>query len=162
MKIALAAAVLGLLPSFAVGATAGAGESMIDAVKPYSVTLSVSNLAETAKWYEQKLGFKEVKSKDYPEFSTALIFLELNGFRVELIKDGNARSGITRLDPPKHTASWGISQFAFETRNLAALKSELAAKDVKIVWEFENADLGARFLFVRDPAGNLIQFLQKL
>ncbi|MGH2412704.1 MAG: VOC family protein [Microcystaceae cyanobacterium] len=137
-------------------------DSALAAVKPYSITLSVADLNQTAIWYQDKLGFIEVKRKDYPEFSTALVFLEKNGYRVELIYDGNSTSGITRPDPPAHTAAQGISQFAFETDDLEAVRSELEGNGVEIVWQFENADLEARFLFIRDPEQNLIQFLERL
>jgi methylmalonyl-CoA/ethylmalonyl-CoA epimerase len=117
-----------------------------------------------ASWYKDKLGFKEAQRKNYPKFKTSLVFLELNGYRVELIKDGNAkgRSGLRRADPPAHTSVHGVSQFCFQTDDLKGVRAELEAKGVLIIFPFENADLGARFLFVRDPEGNLIQFLERL
>lgn len=159
MKLLLPLLALTLGPA---PALAAAKESALATIKPYSVTLSVQNLEEVAAWYKEKLGFKEVKAKEYPEFGTALKFLELNGYRVEIIKDGSAGPGLVRPDPPKHTGTFGVSQFAFETKRLDALEKELAERNVNVVWKFENADLGAKFLFVRDPAGNLIQFLQRL
>ncbi|HLM61133.1 MAG TPA: VOC family protein, partial [Pyrinomonadaceae bacterium] len=137
-------------------------ENKLESFKPYSITLSVADIEKTAKWYVEKLGFKIVQRKSYPEFNTSLIFTEKNGFRIELIKDGNATSGTKRADPPAHTSIHSISQFAFETDDVLSLKQELLERDVPIAWEFENAELGVRFLFVRDPEGNLIQFLQRL
>jgi catechol 2,3-dioxygenase-like lactoylglutathione lyase family enzyme len=134
----------------------------LESFKPYSFTLSVADIEKSANWYVEKLGFKIVQRKSYPEFNTSLIFTEKNGFRIELIKDGNAASGTKRADPPAHTSIHGISQFAFETDDVLSLKQELLERDVPIAWEFENAELGVRFLFVRDPEGNLIQFLQRL
>lgn len=136
-------------------------ENKLESFKPYSVTLSVNDIEKSANWYVEKLGFKIVQRKSYPEFNTSLIFTEKNGFRVELIKDGKAASGVKRSDPPAHTSIHGISQFAFETDDIPTLKQELAERDVAITWEFENAELGVKFLFIRDPEGNLIQFLQR-
>jgi catechol 2,3-dioxygenase-like lactoylglutathione lyase family enzyme len=130
--------------------------------RPYAVTLSVPNLDEGVAWYTTKLGLKLVASKDYPEFGTRLAFMALNGWRVELIEDSHAAPAPTRPDPPRHTATHGISQFSFQIDDLAAVKAELISREVPIVWEFENAELGARFLFIRDPYGNLIQYLQHL
>ena len=90
------------------------------------------------------------------------MFLEKNGFRGELIRDANARADALRPDPPAHTSRPGVSQFAFETDDLAAVRRALEARGVAITWEFENADLGVRFLFVRDPEGTLVQFLERL
>jgi hypothetical protein len=88
--------------------------------------------------------------------------MEKNGFRVELIKDGNAVSGVRRPDPPMHTTTHGVSQFAFESDDVAELKQELIESGVLITWEFENDELGVKFIFIRDPEDNLIQFLQRL
>jgi methylmalonyl-CoA/ethylmalonyl-CoA epimerase len=137
-------------------------ENKLESFKPYSVTLSVADIEKTANWYVEKLGFKIVQRKSYPEFNTSLIFTEKNGFRVELIKDENAVAGAKRPDPPAHSSIHGVSQFAFETDDVLALKQELTAREVSIAWEFENAELGVKFLFIRDPEGNLIQFLQRL
>jgi catechol 2,3-dioxygenase-like lactoylglutathione lyase family enzyme len=136
--------------------------SALSQVKPYSVTFSVSDLARTSAWYIDKLGFKEVQHKSYPEFKTELRFLELNGYRVELIKDGNAKPGIIRPTPPAQTAFLGPSQFCFYTTDVEAIKQELKQRDVPIAWEFSNDDLNAHFIFIRDPEGNFIQFLQRL
>lgn len=131
-------------------------------IKFYSVTLSVANAEKSAEWYTEKLGVREVKRKTYEEFKTKLIFLELNNFHIELIGDGNAKEGPNREDPPAHTAFYGISQFAFETEDLAAVKAELEKKNVSIIFEFENAELSVKFFFIRDLDGNLVQFLQSL
>lgn len=144
------------------GKVAPVSQSALESFRPYAVTLSVTDLEGTARWYREKLGFQEVKRKSYPEFATSLVFLEKNGFQVELIRDENARADAPRPDPPAHTSRTGVSQFAFETDDLAAVRAALEARRVAIVWQFENADLGVRFLFVRDPEGTLIQFIERL
>ncbi len=136
--------------------------SMLSSFTPYAVTLSVADVDTLTAWYVDKLGFTVAQRKQYPEFNTSLVFLEKNSFRVELIKDGNAVRGVQRADPPAHTAFHGVSQFAFQTTDLRALKQELLDRNVPITWEFANDELGVSFLFIRDPEGNLIQFLQRL
>lgn len=156
-----------LLVSLLLGCTRSRGNTLANSVSlssivPHSVTLSVSDVERSASWYREKLGFEEVQRKNYEEFDTELVFLEKNGYRVELIQDGNATDGSPRPDPPGHTATFRISQFAFRTQDLEGVKAELGGRQVPITWEFENADLGAKFLFIRDPDKNLIQFLQLL
>ncbi len=137
-------------------------DNKLSSFKPYSVTLSVADIQASANWYVEKLGFKVMQHKSYPEFNTTLIFTEKNDFCVELIKDGSAVSGVQRSDPPAHTSIHGVSQFAFETDDVITLKQELIERGVPIIWEFENKELGGRFIFIRDLEGNLIQFLQWL
>jgi len=68
------------------------------------------------------LGFQKVAEKDYPEFKTSLVFLELNGYRVKLIKDGNAKSGQVVRDVP----------LCLLTTNLDGIKTELQNNGVSI------------------------------
>jgi methylmalonyl-CoA/ethylmalonyl-CoA epimerase len=131
-------------------------------IRPYAITMSVPNIETTAAWYDEILGFKVDKTKSYPEFGTKLAFLIRDGFRVELIEDGKAKPGTVRADAPAHTATHGISQFMFGTDDLAKVKARLAEKRVPIHFEFENAELGVRFFFIRDPNQNLIAFVQRL
>ena len=142
--------------------SAAASDGALASVRPYSLTLSVSDLVGMTRWYENKLGMSEVARREYPDFSVSLVFLELNGFRVELIQYDKAQPGIMRPDPPAQIGFLGLTQFAFETSDLAAVRAELEAKNVPIVWQFENPDLGLRFLFIRDPERNLIQFLESI
>lgn len=135
----------------------------LEKIKPYSITFSVADLQVMADWYKNVLGFKIVDTKDYPEFKTSLIFLQLNGYRVELIKDGNAKNKIARrLDPPAQTSIIGQSQFCFYTNNVDEIEKELIGNKVKIVWKFQNEELNVKFIFIRDSEDNLIQFLQRL
>ena len=137
--------------------------SELSQIRPYSITFSVANIKPTTDWYVQKLGFRKIQEKSYPNFKTSIVFLEQNGFRIELIYDENAQQDVVvRPTPPAHTSVLGPSQCCFLTERLDALKRELEEKEVAIEWEFENKELGVTFLFVRDPEGNLIQFLQPL
>lgn len=86
-----------------------------------------------SKWYSEKLGFKVVQKKSYPQFNTSLTFLELNGYRVELIRDGNAKDTVEFLpDPPAQTSIHGQSQFCFYTDNLAKHEKELTDRQLKL------------------------------
>jgi methylmalonyl-CoA/ethylmalonyl-CoA epimerase len=143
------------------GSAAIAEEPLLD-IRPYAITMSVPNIETTAAWYDEILGFKIDKTKSYPEFGTRLAFLVRDGFRVELIEDANAVPGLVRPDAPAHTGTHGFSQFMFGTDDLATVKAKLMEKEVPIHFEFENAELGVRFLFIRDPNQNLIAFVQRL
>lgn len=137
-----------------------ASTNVLSNIRPYAVTISVPNLSAAANWYSEKLDFREVKRKRYPELQTSLAFLELNDYRIELIEDSNAQPNMARSDPPQHAAIYGLSQFSFLTNDLMTVRAELMQRDVPIVSEFENTELGLRTLFIRDLDNNLIQFIQ--
>ena len=134
--------------------------SPFSTLTPRAVTLSVQNLEVMTQWYNEKLDFQIVKEKDYPAFGTSLVFLALNHYQVELIKDAQSVAGHEKPKPPAHTRFQGITQFSFTTDDLKGLKAALRDRGVPITWAFQNEELGLSFIFITDPEGNLIQFIQ--
>lgn len=137
-------------------------QSAFNALKPYAVTLSVSDFNALTRWYCDKLDFRLVKEKHYPEFGTSLVLLELSGFHVELIKDVESVPSPKKELPPAHTRFQGLTQFSFITEDIDAVRANLIERDIPITWEFSNQELGLAFIFIQDPEDNLIQFMQKL
>lgn len=137
-------------------------KSAFNALKPYAVTLSVSDFNGLIRWYCDKLGFRFVKEKNYPEFGTSLVLLELNGFHIELIKDVISVPSPKKELPPAHTRFQGVTQFSFITEDIDAIRANLLEHNIPLTWEFSNQELGLTFIFIQDPEGNLIQFIQKL
>ncbi|GLO62723.1 hypothetical protein MACH09_32310 [Vibrio sp. MACH09] len=131
-------------------------------LKPYAVTLSVEDFKGLIRWYCDKLDFTLVKEKHYPEFGTSLVLLELNGYHVELIKDAESVAGPKKDIPPAHTRFQGFTQFSLITNDIAEVRETLVARNIPLTWEFANEELGLSFIFIQDPEGNLIQFMQKL
>ncbi len=132
-------------------------------INPYSVTLSVKNIEVVKQWYESVLDFETLSAKEYPEFGTRLVFLQNGQSRVELIEDATAKPGIKRPDPPAHTAYSGLSQFALEVPDIDVALEKVTSKGAKVTWELQRyPDLRVAFFFLRDPEGNLVQFIQKI
>lgn len=160
MRIVLAGLILTSMTFAAPAQTVKGGPITM---KPYSVTLSVGDIDGMSRWYQNTLEFRPISAKDYPEFKTRLIFLERDGFRIELIEDARSKAGPERPDPPRHTAMRGVSQFAFEVDSIEATKQQLDQRGAEFAWDLQHyPDLGVAFLFVRDPEGNLIQFIERL
>ncbi|HHF0522398.1 TPA: VOC family protein [Vibrio alginolyticus] len=137
-------------------------QSAFKALKPYAVTLSVYDFNVLIRWYCDKLDFRLIKEKHYPEFGTSLVLLELNGFHVELIKDVESVPSPKKELPPAHTRFQGLTQFSFLCEDIDAVRSDLTERGIPLTWEFSNEELGLSFIFIQDPEGNLIQFMQKL
>lgn len=128
----------------------------------YYVTISVPDAPAAAKWYEDILGYHLVRSKDFPEFSTRIRVVERDGFRMELLEQGDSiDQPVARPEPPAHSYLRGISQFALLTEDLETTIQQLAERGVEIVWERRiDTDLGLSFQFIKDLNGNLIQFVE--
>lgn len=113
--------------------------SPLSSARFYHVAVAVRDGNAAAKWYQDKLGFTLLNSKAYPDLGTRILFLEWNGFKLELIEDKAIKSLARRENPPKHTRLPGMAQFSFTVDDL---------------------DKAADFF--RDGEGNLIQLLQML
>lgn len=142
------------------GRTPTPADPLLDA-KPYAVTISVENIDEQARWYREKLGFSEIARQTGDRTGLAYAILERGGYHIELVHDGRARSGVFRPDPPAHTTLFGVTQLVFETSDLAGLKTALAARGATITGDVQQGQDGARSVYLRDPEGNLVQFLQR-
>jgi lactoylglutathione lyase len=154
---------LALLAVVAIASCTDAREEDVMELRPYSVTLSVADTETMSRWYAEVLGFEVVDRKDYPEFDTSLVFVEREGFRLEFIRDGKSEPVEMRPDPPAHTRMRGVSQIAFEVDDITATHAALRDKGVTFAWELQRYDdLGVAFFFVRDPEGNLVQFIERL
>jgi len=127
----------------------------------YSVTISVSNLEKMANWYEQKMGFTKLTKLPVQISNTRIQFIELNGFKVELIENINSKN-LEKKKPPLHTEIQGMTNFCLYTKNLASIKDELIDSEIPILWCSENEALRMKMLLIEDPEHNLIQFLERI
>jgi catechol 2,3-dioxygenase-like lactoylglutathione lyase family enzyme len=135
-------------------------DPLLDA-KPYAVTISVEDIETQARWYRDKLGFSEVARQTADRNGLAYAILARNGYHIELVHDGRARSGVFRPDPPAHTTLFGVTQLVFETSDLNGLKAALEARGAAQTGGVQVGPDGARSVYLRDPEGNLVQFLQR-
>ena len=68
-----------------------------------------------------------------------------------------------RDDPPHHTSLQGITHFSFRVSNLSEVVIEIKEKEIEIVIEDVTIrDINNRVMMIRDPDGNLIQFMEEV
>lgn len=132
--------------------------------KPHHVAISVPNFEETIRWYQEKLGFKVVIVREFPDISTPAANLELNGFHLEIF----ARNKSTRPQPPAAAVSddllvQGVKHIALIVEDLDAVVAELRRRDVQLLDKPTSViPLGLRLCFIRDNNGNLIELGEEL
>ena len=128
----------------------------------YHIAISVSNLDKMADWYENLLGFKRITPRIKFTENSDYCFLELNGFKLELVEDKRSKPFL-RKNPPSHTLFRGVTHFSFEVDDFTKTIQLMKDKNVEIVIEdFTIEEIKNRIMIVKDPDGNLIQFLQVL
>jgi len=117
------------------------------------VGLRVRNLEVTRKFYE-KLGFVFIIGPVGPE--PVAIMEHPSGVNINFILNASENASMTNLlmdETEKHT---GYTHIALEITNSESVEDQLRCQGIAITEtvEFE----GAKFFFIRDPDGNVIEF----
>jgi methylmalonyl-CoA/ethylmalonyl-CoA epimerase len=131
------------------------------ALKQMEVSIAVKNIDEMVAWYSAHLGFEVVQSRDFPDYGTRIVFLETSGIRIEFIEDVRWQP-YPRPDPPYHTGFQGVSQIGFFVDDMEAVQRTAKERQLDIAWDvIVVEDLRMKEFFLRDPEGNLVQFIQR-
>ena len=132
---------------------------------PYLVGISVADVDSSIKWYEENLGFKTVKRMELPQYDLRLAFLELNGFRVELVENKKSFS-IKKYVPDYQDGSGlpqGMAKIGFLVNKIEPIAESLKKRGIPFVVELrEDKEFAVKFFIILDNSGNLIQYFQKL
>ncbi|MBD2054503.1 VOC family protein [Oculatella sp. FACHB-28] len=133
-------------------------------LRPHHVALSVPNLEETIQWYQDKLGFTTTLRRELPQLSTHQVFLELNGFRIEMFeRENSARTQPFPANVPDDLLAQGYKHIAFTVDDIDAIAIELKHHNVEVVLEpVIDEELGLTVCFIKDNNGNLIELVQEL
>lgn len=136
--------------------------SVISSLQADHIMIRVPNFEETMRWYEEKFGFKEVIRWKEPSLpGVDLAYLELNGFRLEILGGGEPppeKAIANPADVPKHTQFEGYRHLCFRTDDVDATLTELNQRGVPTFDPAYNyAPIRRRLAFVLDNNGNAIE-----
>ena len=125
------------------------------------VMISVTNYRETIEWYQDKLNAtieKEWTVDELPDLQLA--YLDVNGFRIEVVGTTQARFGMPDFkDFGEALRTTGIGHFCFRVDSVDDAISKLNQKGVPTFVEAADyPNIGVRVGFVKDNNGNVIEF----
>ena len=129
--------------------------------KVLHVGISVSDMERSLTWYKEVLGFNELLKDDYvPPLGARICFIRgCGGFEIELFQYDQPKAiPSDRLVPNTDLQTIGTKHAAFETDDMPALKAHFVACGVDIAHEVTMD--GEAVMFVRDPDGVLLEFIQ--
>ena len=127
--------------------------------KVLHVGISVGNMEESLKWYEENLGFKLIKDDYIPPLGARICFIQSGDFQIELFKyDDPKPIPADRLTPNTDLQTIGTKHVAFEVPDMKAIKEKFLANGVDIAHEVMME--GNNVMFVRDNSGVLIELIQ--
>lgn len=128
--------------------------------KPLHVGISVIDMERSLEWYEKNLGFKCTKDDYVPPLKARICFVEKDGFELELFQYDEPKAiPEDRKTPNSDLQTVGTKHVAFLTDDMQALKAGFVENGVDIAHEVSME--GNAVMFVRDPDGVLIEFIQK-
>jgi catechol 2,3-dioxygenase-like lactoylglutathione lyase family enzyme len=121
--------------------------------------VSVPDLDEAIDWYGRVLGF-ELEKRFYIEAAKShTAFVKKGPLRFEIFQvEGAAPLPEDRRHPPSDVRTHGNKHVAFQISDLDAFLEEVQAKGADVAFVVRE-DFG-RGCFLRDPAGNLIEFVE--
>jgi catechol 2,3-dioxygenase-like lactoylglutathione lyase family enzyme len=122
--------------------------------------VSVPSLDDAIDWYGKVLGF-EVEKRFYIEAAKSHTAMIKKGpLRFELFEvEGANPLPAARRHPPSDAATHGNLHVAFQIADLDAFLAEMETKGADIAFVVRE-DFG-RGCFIRDCAGNLIEFVEE-
>ena len=131
----------------------------IGPLRPHHFGISVPDLAAALAWYERMLGFSLERRLFIEKIPAHIAFVERGGFRIEIFEvAGAAPLPADRRVPNLDLKTHGNKHMCFEVPDVPAAVAALRAAGADIAFEL-TVD-GNPTAFVRDCAGNLIEFLQ--
>ena len=122
--------------------------------------VSVPSLDEAIEWYGRVLGF-EVEKRFYIEAAKSHTAMVRKGpLRFEIFEvEGAAPLPDERRHPPSDVRTHGNKHVAFRVADIDAFLAEMEAKGVDIA--FVVKEKFGKGCFIRDCAGNLIEFVEE-
>ena len=121
--------------------------------------ISVPDLEASIEWFARVLEFEVENRFDIPPIPAKVAMLRRGNLRVELFEVPGAQGlPAERRQPNTDLRTHGNKHLAFAVKNADAAAEALKARgaDIVFVGHFE---FGAN-VFIRDNAGNLIEFVQ--
>lgn len=131
----------------------------IGPLRAHHFGISVPDLDAALAWYERMLGFVLEERLFIDKIPAHIAFVRRGSFRIEIFQvDGAAPLPADRRVPNLDLKTHGNKHMCFEVPDVPAAMAALRAAGADIAFEL-TVD-GNPTAFVRDCAGNLIEFLQ--
>lgn len=116
--------------------------------------IRVRNLAVTRGFYE-KLGFEFIEGPVGPE--PVAVIIHPCGVNMNFILNASKNADSDNVLMDRSTKQAGYTHVALEVSDLESVERQLGELEIPITGEVE-LPTGSRFIFVRDPDRNVIEF----
>jgi methylmalonyl-CoA/ethylmalonyl-CoA epimerase len=122
--------------------------------------VSVPDLEASIDWYRRVLGFEVVRRQRIESIPAEIAVLKHGAMHIELFQAEGAKAlPPERREPDSDVRTHGNKHIAFGVADVDAFAQELRRRGADVVW-VKHFPHGGANIFIRDNAGNLIEFLK--
>jgi len=126
----------------------------------HHVGVSVPDLEASIDWYRRVLGFELVRRLRIETIPADVAILKHGAMHIELFQAADAMPlPPERREPDLDVRTHGNKHIAFGVADVDAFAEELRRRAADVVW-VKHFPHGGANIFIRDNAGNLIEFLK--
>ena len=126
----------------------------------HHVGVSVPDLEASVDWYRRVLGFVPVRRLRIKSIPADVAILKHGAMHIELFQAAGAKPlPAERREPDSDVRTHGNKHIAFAIADVEPFAAELRRRGADVVW-VKHFEHGGANIFIRDNAGNLIEFLQ--
>ena len=126
----------------------------------HHVGVSVPDLEASVEWYRRVLGFVPVRRLRIESIPADVAILKHGAMHIELFQAAGAKPlPAERREPDSDVRTHGNKHIAFAIADVEPFAAELRRRGADVVW-VKHFEHGGANIFIRDNAGNLIEFLQ--
>lgn len=126
----------------------------------HHVAITSSNFESSIEFYK-KLGFEVLFTKDTPEIGKRLALLSLGDLKLELFWwNDNVDHPARRESIGNNVKEIGQKHFAIRVDSIKETATWLGSLSIPLASDTNEGDAGYQFLFIRDPDGIWIEYVQ--
>lgn len=125
----------------------------------FHVSLTAKDKEALVSWYKEKLGFAELFRNELPEIGASVVFLQLNDYKIEIVHQESSRL-VPRKKPPFHTLTQGYNCISLRVDDVDQLVTYCRAQRIPITSGPDTLSTGYKVVFIEDPEGNPVEFIQ--
>jgi methylmalonyl-CoA/ethylmalonyl-CoA epimerase len=125
----------------------------------HHIGISVPRLVDSIQWYTNVLGFELARTLDIPSLTAKVAVLKKGSMHVELFEVAGAEAPAgDRSDPHGDLHTFGNKHVGFTVPDVRRLVAVLRQRGADII-SVNDFKFGTN-AFIRDNAGNVIEFVQ--
>ena len=127
------------------------------------VGISVSHLARSVAFYRKYFGLVCQKKYEYPDKGMTIALLKKGNIALELFEFKKYKSlPKYRRKLGEDLKTLGVKHFSLETNSIENLYKKFKKAKVRFETNLRVFDSGARYFFMKDPDGILIEVMETL